>query len=389
MKNKCFRISLIAFILAVTAGVLTAQSSEVQVFDSRSAFELTTGAGSLPFPASATVLPQTPFAGFLDYSCVMSPPGISIPVNSTAPLANVQAPANNWICFLGPGWNGGPGNISPQPQSPTIVANGEDDYQVTFTAPVYAVGFELLTNSLAAEKVTLRYVNGVEQVFDNLNTAPNMFQFVGFKSMNPIASVLIDTTGGASQNEGITGIDAAFAVDIDIKPCSEPSPVNLKSNGAIRAAILGSGRLDVSLIDPGSVTLQGLKPKEPGNSGKLLCRIEDVAGPADSCGPDGFPDLVCHFQMGESNEDLTATIWDMRARTSSGVALLGFDAVKITPSTEENNGGGNGKPSSPPGQVKDKPGNNGNGNGNGNGNSNGNGNGNSNNNGKSNDKKKP
>lgn len=385
MKNNCSRISLIAFILALTAGTLAAQSGDVQIFDSRSAFELATGAGSLPFPASAKVLPQTPFAGFLDYSCVMSPPGINLPVNSTAPLANVQAPANNWICFIGPGWNGGPGNISPQPQSPTIVANGEDDYQVTFAAPVYAMGFELLTNSFAIEKVTLHYVNGVEQAFDNLNTAPNMFQFVGFKSMNPIASVLIDTTGGATQNEGITGIDAAFAVDVDIKPCSEPSPVNLKSNGAIPAVILGSARLDVSLIDQGSVTLQGLKPKEPGNSGNVLCRIEDVAGPA-GCGPDGFPDLVCHFQMGESSQDLTASIWDLRARTSSGVALLGFDAVKITPASDSNgnqnvgdqagnqnngNGGGNGKPSAPPGQTKDKPGNNGNGNGN------------------SNDKKKP
>jgi hypothetical protein len=380
-----------------------AQSGDVQVYRSLEGLQAASGANALRFPVSATVLPATPFAGATDYSCIASPPGIDLPVGATAPLANVQAPnANAWICFIGPQWNGGLANINPTPESPTIVANGEDDYGIAFAAPVYAAGFRLLTNSTATEKITLNFVDGSKVAFDfspgaadPFKTAPNAFQFAGFKSMKAIASVFIDTEGGTAQNEGITAIDAAYAIDIDIKPCSEPTPVNIKSEGAVTAAILGSTDFDVSLIDLSTATLQGLSPKEPGQSGKLLCRIEDVAGREGRCGPDGFPDLVCHFQMDESKPDLDNQIWSLRAETFSGVALLGFDSVKVIvpPSTgkdddgqgksgDKNTGTGNDKSQGqgkndnvPPGQAKEKPGNNGNSNNEGNSNNNGNSNG--------------
>ncbi len=372
MGRSYLRVTLNFLILGFTLAAALAQSSNVAVFQSQAAFETATGAKPLPFPSSANVLPlKTVFPGLSDYSCVYSPPGIDLPVNSTVPLAKIEAPKvpPDLICFIGKGWNAGTSNIDPQPEGPTIVANGEDDFRVTFVAPVYAVGFELLTNFSAEETITLKFTDGTEESFGSLATAPNSRQFVGFASTKPIGSVNVDTFGGAAQNEGIAAVLSAFAVAVDIKPCSDPSPVNLKSNGVVSAVVLGSASLDVSLIDPRTVTLQGFSPKEPGNSGKLLCKIEDVAGRDKSCGPDGFPDLLCHFQIGASDRDLTEEIWTLRAQTYSGVALLGYDSVKviIPPSTDKSgnngNGIGNGKPdnpgngaSVPPGQDKAKPG---------------------------------
>ncbi len=39
-----------------------------------------------------------------------------------------------------------------------------------------------------------------------IGTSPNLNEFVGFKSSHSITQVVIDTTGGAVQNEGIDGI---------------------------------------------------------------------------------------------------------------------------------------------------------------------------------------
>ncbi|HAL15792.1 MAG TPA: hypothetical protein DCP32_03260 [Anaerolineaceae bacterium] len=111
---------------------------------------------------------------------------------------------------MGPAWNAGLGNTNPTPTGPTIIANGEDDYQVTinFANPVLGVGFSLLTNSTASESITLSFADGTYQIFGDsyLDTVANSFEFVGFKSSEPIKAVTIDTTGGASQNEGISGI---------------------------------------------------------------------------------------------------------------------------------------------------------------------------------------
>jgi hypothetical protein len=367
MFSRSSRAILVVLVLGLTVVTALPQGTSVQVFRSRAGFEEATGARPLPFPASATVLPlKDLFPGLSDYSCVDSPPGIELPVGSTAPLATItwaQTPPPGLLCFLGKEWNAGPANIEPQPESPTIVANGEDDFLVTFASPVYAVGMELLTNSYAAETITLRFADGTEEFPALGPLVPNTRQFVGFVSAKPVVSVNVDTTGGGVQNEGIEGIQSAFAVEIDIKPCSDPSPVNLKSNGVVTAAILGSDSLDVSLIDPGTVTLQGLSPKEPGNSGKLLCKIEDLVGRPGSCGPDGLPDLVCHFQMAESERDLTEETWTLRATTYSGVALYGFDSVRviIPPSTGNGSTDGDGHGSAD-----------GNGTGNGAGNGNGN-----------------
>jgi hypothetical protein len=91
---------------------------------------------------------------------------------------------------------------------PTLTVNGEDDFELAFLRPVSAVGLELLTNRWAQHKVTLTFTDATQEVLDDavLGTGPNTFTFVGIQSSKPIRSLFVDTTGGASENEGIAAI---------------------------------------------------------------------------------------------------------------------------------------------------------------------------------------
>jgi len=83
---------------------------------------------------------------------------------------------------------------------------------------------------------------------------------------------------------------------LDIKPGSCPNPINLRSNGLVPIAILGSDTFDVNDID-----LSSFPPE-------WRPTIEDVATPFDgefvdrfSCteeGPDGFDDLILKSPIG-------------------------------------------------------------------------------------------
>lgn len=307
-----------------------------KVFVSEAAFNAATGAQALEFPDSAdTAYPAKPFGTELkDYSCVTSPPGISLPFGATVAKAVILAPnallPNKWICFIGPGWNAGTTNIDPTPVSPTIVADGEDDFEVMFTPAVFAVGFELLTNSSAMETVTLTFADGSTDIVTPyvLRTAPNRFEFIGFRSLKPIVKVRIDTTNGAVQNEGIVALETAefYKVLVDIKPCSFPNSINLKSKGVIPVAILSTPQFDATKVVPTSVRLAGVPP--------LKWSYENVSL---ECGhADGFRDLVLHFDT----EKLAAAIaampslparLELTGLTMSGVPIRGSDSVRFVP----------------------------------------------------------
>ena len=82
---------------------------------------------------------------------------------------------------------------------------------------------------------------------------------------------------------------------IDIKPGGCPNPVNINSKGVLPVAILGTDELDVSNIDPETITLEGVAP--------LRYSMEDVAAPVvdgldcdcTTEGPDGYVDLTLKF----------------------------------------------------------------------------------------------
>jgi hypothetical protein len=121
-----------------------------------------------------------------------------------------------------------------------------------------------------------------------------------------------------------------LAVALDLRPEGCPNPINAKSQGLFTAALLGTAAFDVSMVDTGSLALDGLAP--------VLVGEEDVATPfgGDLCGcteagPDGFMDLTLKFDTQELLDmigphrgylvlTLTGTLLD-------GTAIEGQDCV--------------------------------------------------------------
>jgi hypothetical protein len=326
-------VVLAGIVLLLALAWSTGQAvAATKVFTSQAWFEAATGAEALDFPVSAdTAYPDKPFGtGLEDYSCVATPPGISLPFGAAEAKARIGASNSNWICFIGPGWNAGLDNINPTPAGPTIVANGEDDFQVTFTPPVYAVGFELITNLTAKETVSLLFTDGSIEVVspDKLRTHPNEVEFIGFRSLKPIAKLRLNTTDGAVQNEGIAAVKTAeyYKVLVDIKPCSFPNSINLNSHGVIPVAILSTHQFDATKVDPSTVRLAGVAP--------IKWSYEHVG--RDCWCADRFKDIVLHFKT----EEIAAAIAEMESvprkleltgETMDEVPIRGSDSIRIVP----------------------------------------------------------
>lgn len=109
------------------------------------------------------------------------------------------------------------------------------------------------------------------------------------------------------------------AVDIDIKPASDPNSINLKNKGTIPVAILGSS-IDVTTIDQSSVRF-GPASAEPVANKKSL---EDVDG-------DGKLDLVLHFKAQETGIEKGDTEAALTGKTVDGVDFSGTDAIRTVP----------------------------------------------------------
>ena len=110
---------------------------------------------------------------------------------------------------------------------------------------------------------------------------------------------------------------------IDIRPGSLVNPVNLKSRGVLPVAVLGSEDLDVSLIDPDTVTLEGVAPRVSGKSGHFWS-LEDVNG-------DSILDLILHFEMDELSILPGAEELVLTGMLTDGTELEGSDSIRIVP----------------------------------------------------------
>ncbi len=110
---------------------------------------------------------------------------------------------------------------------------------------------------------------------------------------------------------------------IDIKPGSLPNSINLKSKGVLPVAVLGSEDLDVSLIDPDTLTLEGVAPRVSGKSGHFWS-LEDVNG-------DSILDLMLHFDLQGLTIDPESTELTLEGLLTDGTAFEGSDSIRIVP----------------------------------------------------------
>jgi hypothetical protein len=116
---------------------------------------------------------------------------------------------------------------------------------------------------------------------------------------------------------GLTqGPSNAMAVQIDIKPGSDPNAINPRNQGVVPVAILGGAGFDVNLVAQSSVRLGPGESKPQNDKGHL----EDVNG-------DGFFDLVFQFPT----QDIKLRCFDrtlvLTGNTTIGKSILGLDAV--------------------------------------------------------------
>jgi hypothetical protein len=112
------------------------------------------------------------------------------------------------------------------------------------------------------------------------------------------APVVVDALTGPSIGVGAPS-QALVEVALDVRPKGCPNPLNIRSQGALPVAILGTADFDVSTVDVATIELVGIPP--------LRSSLEDVATPFEpfigkvdafdctEAGPDGFTDLVLHF----------------------------------------------------------------------------------------------
>lgn len=80
---------------------------------------------------------------------------------------------------------------------------------------------------------------------------------------------------------------------VDVRPDNPRNPVNLRGNGRVPVAILGSATLDVGVVEPASLRFGpwGAPPEHDLSDPRILAEhLGDVDG-------DGFEDLVVHFRI--------------------------------------------------------------------------------------------
>ena len=215
-----------------------------------------------------------------------------------------------------------PSNTNPNVMiANTIVGNGEDDFLLVFQTAVSAVGFRFLTNFLADEEVTLKDEAGATISIVDIDplTPTNTRQFVGFQSVTPIKSVVIDTDDGNAQNEGFDALKVAetFPIAINIKPSSFPNSINPNSKGVIPVAILTTEDFDATTVDPGSVRFGVGEAIEKHGVG----HIEDVD-------TDGDDDVVYHFPTQDSGIQCGETTATLTGATFGGQPVTGSDSIE-------------------------------------------------------------
>ena len=136
------------------------------------------------------------------------------------------------------------------------------------------------------------------------------------------------SNGGGGTRFVVTGVAALppgpLAVDIDIKPGSDPNSINLCGGGVVPVAILGSDTFDATKVNPDVTTLADKAVRIAGKSGKTMCHDEDVE-------PDGDLDKVCIFATVDLALvlDLTSTEATVHGFTSGGTEFEGTDDIRI------------------------------------------------------------
>lgn len=113
-------------------------------------------------------------------------------------------------------------------------------------------------------------------------------------------------------------------IDIDIKPGSDPNPINQGSNGLIPVAIFSSPEFDATTVLPETVSLGGAGVAVRGKGTKYMAHEQDVNG-------DGDIDLIVQVETDGLDQVGANGEVELTAETSDGTSIIGYDVIVIVP----------------------------------------------------------
>ena len=152
--------------------------------------------------------------------------------------------------------------------------------------------------------------------------------FWGFVSDVPFTKVRLQAYNDQGWCETYELDDMVYAprlrAYIDIKPGSFPNSINLKNEGVIPVAVLGSANFDVTQIDPATLVFcPMLGAATPAHDPP--CHFEDVNG-------DGCLDLVSHYRTQYTGIPAGAKGVCLVFMTYGGTPYVGCDSIRTVPS---------------------------------------------------------
>jgi uncharacterized repeat protein (TIGR01451 family) len=157
--------------------------------------------------------------------------------------------------------------------------------------------------------------------------------------------IATDTAGNIEVQKAVAEVMTEVVVTevevhVDIKPGSCPNPLNVKGEGVLPVAVLGTADFDVVQVDIATLQIEGVAP--------LRSAYEDATTPFDPAtgkedcfkdctheGPDGFLDLTLKFSAQEivgtlgDVEDRECRVLKLTGTLIDGTPIVGEDVVLI------------------------------------------------------------
>jgi hypothetical protein len=164
-------------------------------------------------------------------------------------------------------------------------------------------------------------------VFQETNTSQGFYSEANLPSLaatGTFTTLQFDHSGtGSGLNlDDVSVVENVSVVSIIIRPgAPQPARIHLSHNGTYKVAILSSADFDA----PAAVDTSSLTFGETGSEQSLancLTRTADVNN-------DGYPDLVCKFNVPQMGFKLGDTTGTLEGRLASGPAIAGSAAVII------------------------------------------------------------